>query len=378
MRPAIDYADLFQSAPIGYMLLDGCGYIEVINRSGAAILGWNPDWLVGKRFSRWVAASDRQLFEAHQRRIQQAERTVTQVLRIKNRQGCPIDVRMTGQREMSLASPPEDAGFQRCRCTLIDISADEQSAYRLRLLRKKLAHAARLHTAGEFAARLAHELNQPLGTVLLSCEEAMRLIDVGQGGADELKDVLGQACDAATFASAVVRRLRTFVGAGDEHRCNCEVHGLVDDVATLVEADARDHQVQLQRDLPEGLPGVHADPVQIQQVLINLIRNAIEAMSDLPVGAPRQVRVSAREQSSDQLRFTVHDTGPGLSGAQSEQIFNMFFTTKARGMGIGLAISRTIVEAHGGRIWIADSPPQQMGLAIAFTVPTATEERDGN
>lgn len=358
---APDYAALFEYAPAGYMQLDAAGCIETINRAGAALLGWDCAWLVGKPFSRWVAVSDRAQFHAHRDNLQAGAQPLSQELRIKNRQGRTVALRL----QSASARRGGAAGFSSI---MIDVSDDERSARQLRQLQSQIAHIARVGTAGELATSLAHELNQPLGTVVLNCDAALRLLNGGAGRDDEFAEALTQARESACFASEIVRHLRGFLRESDELRSVCELAPLIYDVSRLIEIDARDNDVELQLDIEPLLPRVEVDRVQIEQVLVNLARNSIEAMRERERGS-RRVSIAARCEGPNRVMVAVADTGPGIAAGQFDRIFDPFFTTKSGGMGMGLSISRTIIEAHGGRLW-AESDPGN-GTTLRFTLPAA-------
>lgn len=366
-----NYVDLFEHAPVGYMLLDAAGCIEKINHTGAAILGWDQSWLLGKPFSRWVANNDKQLFHAHQQKLRSGEGCINQELRVKSRQGRFVSLRLESVREARHGN----GAVGGCRSIMIDISGEEKSARRLRRLQSQLTHVARLHTAGELASTLAHELNQPLGAVVLNCEAALRLLNSGAGKEYECAEALTQATEAASFASKVIRHLRSFLRNNGELHKVCKLPALIRDVTTLIETDARDNDIELQLDIERNLPSVRVDPVQIEQVLVNLARNSIEAMSENDGGSPNTLTIRLRHEPPNQIRVSVEDTGPGLNGKQIDRIFNPFYTTKSSGMGMGmgLSISRTIIEAHAGKLWASTEPGS--GATIHFTLPTIERQQ---
>jgi two-component system, LuxR family, sensor kinase FixL len=362
-----DYVDLFEHAPAGYMRLEASGDIASINGTGAAMLGWDAAWLTGQPFARWVETDDRELFHAHRDRVRTAGQCLSQELRVKNRQGRILTVRLQSVREAGRSE-----GAAGCRSILIDVSGEQQAARKLRNLQSQIAHFARLNTAGELATSLAHELNQPLGTVVLNCETAMRLLEGAARTECELVEVLTQAREAACYASEVVRHLRGFLSHTDDLRTLCQLSSLVQDVSKLIEVDARDNDVDLELDVGQGLPPVRLDCVQIEQVLLNLAHNSIEALRDRQ-GGRRRVRITALQQSDRHILVSIEDTGPGMDTKQLQRIFTPFYTTKRDGMGMGLSICRTIIEAHGGKLW-AESEPGR-GAILRFTLPTSQAER---
>lgn len=358
---APNYVDLFENAPVGYMQLNYEGGIQRINQTGAAILGWSPDWLLGKPFSRWVVNNDKQLFQAHHKQLCSQEQGSSQELRIKNREGRSVTLRLHSTRE----TDRDTGGY---RSIMVDISGDEQSARRLRRLQSQLTHVARVQTAGELATSLAHELNQPLGTVVLNCEAALRMLTSGQYDEHEVAEVLAQAKESATFASRIIRHLRSYLRKGDEQHQVCALPDLILNIIELIDTDARDNDVDLKLDFDTNLPDVRVNAVQIEQVLVNLVHNSIEAMSNNDNVGVKLVSILVRFEAPGDVCVSVTDTGPGLNAKQLTRVFNPFYTTKSHGMGMGLCISRTIIEAHGGLLW-ADSKGHA-GVTIHFTLPT--------
>ena len=221
---------------------------------------------------------------------------------------------------------------------------------------------------GEMAAGLAHEINQPLtaiATYAQACQRFMRSPD--RDDADVL-EALEQINAQALRAGEVIRRLRNFVKNREVKREPVDCNRLLDDLRTLAETDARLHNVRLRIDAEPSLPTVYADPIQLQQVVLNLVRNAIDAMSDAPE-TRREVLLSTRQLPDGEIEIIVADHGSGLAPEAAEHLFNPFFTTKSGGTGLGLAISRSIVRAHGGRLW--HTPNEGTGARFHFTLPAS-------
>lgn len=360
---------LFEQAPAGYMLLNAAGCFERINRAGVRILGWDSAWLTGKPFARWVFNNDKPLFLSHLHRVQEERACqVSQVLRVKNRQGRPLAVRLH-----SAPVATRDGATAGLRSIMLDVSGDVHSAQELRQLQAQVAHASRMGVAGELAASVAHDLNQPLGTVMLNCETALRLLDASDAGEAELAQALSQATEAASYAGEIVRHLRVFFSNKEQVHSVCHVSDLIDGVWGLIAAQARDHEIGLERRVDADLPDVRADPVQIEQVLLNLVTNAIEAMAGDPARASR-LAVNAERAGCHWIRLTVADTGPGMNAAAQRQLFTPFYTTKHDGMGLGLCICQSIIEAHGGQLQV-DSGPDR-GTVMALVLPAISRAQD--
>ncbi|WP_347906085.1 ATP-binding protein [Pseudomonas purpurea] len=357
-----DYQDLFEHAPIGYVLLDASGCICKINHTGAALLGWDAAWLTGESFARWVVSADKHQFHAHLTKLGSVGSCVSQKLRVKNRHGRVATLWLKSD------SDPNTSAHTECfRTVMVDVSGEQESAQKMRRMQSQLSRLARLNTAGELASSLAHELNQPLGTVVLNCEAALRLLRPDSAPTPEFIEAVTQAREAAEFASDVVSHLRAFLQDDGEMCTECKFFALLQEVSMLIEADARDNDIELHLDIEPDMPYVRVDAVQIGQVLVNLAHNSIEAMRENG-GVRNRLMIKAREQPSGQIQVSVADTGPGLDPRQIERMFNPFYTTKRRGMGLGLSISRTIIETHGGKLW-ADARSTH-GATVHFTLPT--------
>jgi PAS domain S-box-containing protein len=237
--------------------------------------------------------------------------------------------------------------------------------------RERLAHVARLGTMGEMAAGIAHELNQPLAAIANYTQACQRLLAAGDMDPEELGQVLSRVTGQARRAGDVIQRLRAFVRRHTPDRRNRNAAELIHEILPLVEMDCRSHEVDLQLELQEDLPRIQVDGIQLQQVLLNLTRNAVEAMNACEPETRRLV-VRTRAASEDEVEISVADTGPGVPDALLEQLFEPFFTTKPEGMGLGLSLSRSIIEAHGGTLRY-DSGPEK-GSIFRIGLPTAPEE----
>ena len=237
--------------------------------------------------------------------------------------------------------------------------------------RERLAHVARLGTLGEMAAGIAHELNQPLAAIANYTQACQRLMAAGDMDAEELGQVLGRVTAQARRAGDVIQRLRAFVRRHTPDRRNRNANELIHEILPLVEMDCRSHEVDLTLEFQPDLPKVQVDGIQLQQVLLNLTRNAVEAMNACERGE-RRLLIRTRALNEDEVELAVEDAGPGVADSMLEQLFEPFFTTKPEGMGLGLSLSRSIIEAHGGTLRY-DSQPER-GSIFRITLPTAPEE----
>lgn len=252
--------------------------------------------------------------------------------------------------------------------TIHDVSDRRATEDEARQLQERLTHFSRLSTMGEMAAGLAHEINQPLTAIATYAQACQRFMRSPNRDDADVLEALVQINAQALRAGEVIRRLRNFVKNREVKREPVDCNRLLDDLRTLAETDARLHNVRLRIDAELSLPTVYADPIQLQQVVLNLVRNAIDAMSDAPE-TRREVLLSTRLLPEGEIEIIVADHGSGLAQEAAEHLFNPFFTTKSGGTGLGLAISRSIVRAHGGRLW--HTPNEGTGARFHFTLPAS-------
>ncbi|AXS79346.1 PAS domain S-box protein [Dechloromonas sp. HYN0024] len=240
---------------------------------------------------------------------------------------------------------------------------------------KRLEQTSRLITMGEMASSLAHELNQPLSAIANYCAGCVKRMQAGNYKLEDLLAAMQKASDQAERAGKIIRRMRDMVKKGDPNRQPIALEELVDETRAFADIDAQRTGTQIVVDLPENLPKIVVDRIMIEQVLLNLFKNGIEAMSDVPVER-RQLTLQAHRLDERLLEITVADHGHGLDEADCEKIFAPFYTTKAEGMGIGLAICRSIIEFHQGRLWV--EPRREGGSIFHFTVPIEEENEDND
>jgi PAS domain S-box-containing protein len=260
------------------------------------------------------------------------------------------------------------AGHAVLRGASLDISARKQAEQVLQALQQEIAHAGRVSLMGQLASALAYEINQPLGSILYNAEAAELCLQEASPDVDELRAILADIRRDTTRASTVIDRMRALLQRHTLDARRLDVGALVSDVSALVRADAASRHVGLDVDVPSGLPPITGDRVHLQQVLLNLILNSMDALDEIPV-ATRRIGVTARVDTAQMLEVMVDDAGPGIPAETLPQIFKPFFTTKPHGLGLGLAISRSIVDAHGGRLWAENR--RGGGAAFRFTLPIA-------
>ncbi len=356
------YAILYKSAPLGCVLLDETGYIRDVNPSAEKIFGLKASVLEGRRLAWHVVASDRDAFHAHLRRVFTHGNEVTKTLKIASTVHGVLDVEL---RSIQVESP---CGQQRiCVCTLSDVSERKHLEYEVRRHRTTLARTGRLSIVGEMAAGIAHEINQPLAVVLTYTQICLKMIASGRVRPEEFRDILVKVAEQANHAGAVIRRIRDFIRNEEALPQPVDINAVVDEALALVEPETRKQAVIIEVVKNASLPLVSADALQLEQVIVNVIYNAIEAMND--VGTQRPViTVATRNVGGNRpVQVTVRDTGTGVRKGDEDIIFEPFFTTKPKGMGLGLSLSRSIVEAHGGRMWC--EPNEEGGSRFHFILP---------
>lgn len=259
----------------------------------------------------------------------------------------------------------ENDKSMRLMGVLIDITAQKQAEFQFQRQREEVAHLSRVSMMGQLASALAHELNQPLGAILRNAEAAELFLESDQPDLEELRAIIADIRKDDQRAGDVIDRLRTLLKRRNIESVPITIEDLLHDVATLTRADAIARQVTLNIEVGPGLPLVQADRVHLQQVLINLLLNAMDAMNGITVTRKRVV-LRAKSNGNGLVEIAVSDMGHGIDEARLPSVFEPFFTTKAQGMGMGLAISRTIVEAHGGTISAENNPDG--GATFRFTL----------
>lgn len=274
-------------------------------------------------------------------------------------------------------SAPAADGRTRLVGTLVDVTESRHAEQEAAAAQQRMAHVARLATMGEMAAAIAHELNQPLSAIANYASAAARILPKAAGPAadaeshEDVRSALAQISAQALRAGEVIRRLRSLVQKRDQRREAVSINELIDEVVAFSRSDARLHDVELRTELCDALPSLHADGIQIQQVILNLVRNSIEALSGQAT-ADREVVIRTRVDGDADIIIEVADNGTGIPQELVAQVFDPFCTTKESGTGLGLAISRSIAEAHRGSLSYRDNQPQ--GACFQLRLPLRAPE----
>jgi PAS domain S-box-containing protein len=253
-------------------------------------------------------------------------------------------------------------------------AAARASDRRYREVELELAHASRVATLGQLSASIAHEVKQPVGAAIAYANAASRWLDAQPPDLEEVRRALGLIVESGVRAGEVIDRIRALVKKSPPRKDRLKINEVVSEVIGLARNEMAKNGISVRTQLAETLPAIQGDRVQLQQVILNLLINAIEAMSGTSKGA-RELRVSTAEIDSERVLVAVRDSGPGLAPESVDRLFESFYTTKPGGLGMGLSICRSIIEAHDGRLWATANTPH--GAILQFTLPAySSGEKD--
>jgi PAS domain S-box-containing protein len=356
---------LFEHSPVGIGLVDASGQIRLINPAFQNMLGYSREESRNCSLLRITPEEDQATMQARIAHLVAGEvREYHLQRRYQRKDGSVV------WANTSVSSIPATQNTPRMLVIVAeDITEGKRAAEALAKAQNELARVARVSTLGELAASIAHEVNQPLAAVVANANACLRWLDAQPPDADEAEAAVQRIVRDANRASDVIARIRGFLSRGELVPTPVDVEDVIDEVIGLVQSDSRAQSVSIRRTPVPGLPAVRVDRVQLQQVILNLVINALEAMAPTDAG-PRRLDVGASWQpAQDAVQVDVRDSGTGIDPDHRDRIFDAFHTTKPEGMGMGLAISRSIIEAHGGRLWA--TPNDDRGETFHFTLPTA-------
>jgi len=274
-----------------------------------------------------------------------------------------------GRRYLAVTHSPLRPDSERVEAALLiirDLSEHVLASEALREAQAELAHVTRVTTLGELTASIAHEVNQPLATVVTYGDACLRWLDREVPRIDKARSAVEQMIGSARHASDVIERIRALSKRRAFESVRLDINQVIDDVVALIRREINLHSISLRLDLGASLPPVDGDRIQLQQVITNLLMNGIQAMSAV-TDRHRELRIRSREHGSDQILVAVEDSGIGIEPEHAARLFNAFFTTKPDGMGMGLSICRSIIEAHGGQLWATANVPH--GATFQFILP---------
>ena len=356
---------ILETVPEAMIVIDAKGMVQSFSAAAVRLFGWSPDEAIGRNVSVLMPEPYRSHHDSYLARyLETGERRIIGVGRI-----------VVGQRKDGSTFPMELAvgearldgarfftGFVR------DLTERQAQERRVQELQAELVHVSRLTAMGEMASSQAHELNQPLSAIASYMKGSVTVLAEPSPDLDVLRGALDRAGDQALRAGDIIKRLREFVAKGETEHTLEDPATIMEEASALALVGVKDRDIRVELALARDVGRVIVDKIQIQQVALNLIRNAIDAMADSP---RRLLEIRVQADGSHGVRVSVADSGPGLSSEVRSRLFTPFVTTKSNGLGVGLPISRTIIEAHGGRIWADDNPGG--GAIFSFTLPRAEE-----
>jgi two-component system sensor kinase FixL len=361
---------ILATVPDAMVVIDSAGIIQSFSTAAERMFGYREADVLGENVSMLMPSPDRERHDAYLHRyMETGERRIIGIGRLttaRRRDGATFPI--------ELAIGEARAGEERLFTGFIrDLTERQQTQRRLQDLQVELGHVSRVSAMGTLAAALAHELNQPLSAIATYMEAARDLIDdPAPDTAALIKEAFSESAAQAMRAGQIVRRLRDFISRGEAERRIESLHKLVIEANALALAGGGDHGTDVSLELDPGCDLVLVDRIQVQQVFLNLVRNAIEAMAR---SAVKKLEIRSVREPDGLVRIAVDDSGPGLSPDVAATLFEPFQSTKDSGMGLGLSICRTLIEAQGGRIWAEESPLG--GTSFQFTLIAADGEDDG-
>jgi two-component system sensor kinase FixL len=363
---------ILETSPDALITIDEDGLIQSFNPAAERMFGYGAAEVIGQNVSCLMPSPYREEHASY----------VERFLRTGERRIIGIGREVLGQRRdgaifpLELAVGEVNAAGRRFFAGFVkDVSARQQSEQRLQELQAELIHVSRLSAMGEMASALAHELNQPLTAIINYAQTARALVERRPGeSASSLISLLDKAIQQASRAGQIIRRLRLLIAKGETDRTLEDINAVAEEASALALVGTKGKGIAARRALEPGLPPVLIDKIQIHQVITNLIRNSVDALASV---ARREIVVSTRRAGKDSVEIAVADTGPGLASEVADRLFQPFVTTKPGGLGIGLSICRSIVKAHGGRLWASDNPGGGTVFRVSLPIAEASGERDG-
>src|SRR5882757_7435447 len=343
------------------------GVITSWNKGAERLFGYAAEEAVGENITLIIPPERRDEERTILEQLTRGERVDHMETVRMRKDGSLLDVSLT-------ISPMKDVSGRVVGASKLarDITERKRAEAALRQAQADLAHASRLTTMGEFTASLAHEVKQPIAAIVTDANTCVRWIARDQPDLTEAREAAWRIVKGAKRASEIINRVGLLFKKGTPQRELVDVNEVAREMIVLLGDEASRHSISIRTELAEDLPPVIGDRVQLQQVLMNLIANGVEAMYD--VDGPRELTIKSQPAENNELLLSVSDNGMGLPRQQADEIFNAFFTTKTHGTGMGLRISRSIVESHGGRLWAADNSPR--GASFCFTLPTKAEAHE--
>ena len=341
---------VLDTAVDGIITIDQEGVIESVNAATERIFGYSAEELLGRNISVLMPAPDRDRHDGYIRRyIETGEARIIGIGREVEglrRDGSTFPLELAVS-QISIAGKRLFTGILR------DISDRRDAEEEARKRREELSHASRLSTIGELSSGIAHEINQPLTAIVTFAEACLRMLRAAKPDTERLESALEQIVQQGQRAGHITRQLRRLARRGERERIPIDLNALLRDILGMVSNEMKMYGIRLVLELDESLPMVECNRIQIEQVVLNLVRNAMDALEAGP-GAGRALTIRTRRDGDLGVLLEVEDTGGGFGDVGVDRVFETFFTTKPEGVGMGLSISRTIIEDHGGRLWASE------------------------
>ena len=364
---AEEFQALLDAAVDGVIVIDHLGHIQAFNRAAEHLFGYAAPEILGTNISTLIAGPDRGAHDEHLARYG-ASRVPHIIGRgreveARRKDGSVLPV-LLSVGAIAGAEPPRFVGF------IQDISSRRRSEEETHRLQERLTHVSRLTTVGEMSAGIAHELNQPLTAVANYAQACDRLLGMPDPDIAEIRGALRQITAQAVRAGDIIRRLRTLARNDVMKLEPTDLNVLISELTELIQLDAKTYDVHYRLELAATPPQANVDRGRIQQVILNLVRNALEALTETP-GGVREVSVRIRRAAGGEVEIAVCDTGPGISPAIAPRLFDPFCTSKTHGTGLGLAMSRTIIRSHQGTLDYYPNMPR--GACFTVRLPRGSE-----
>jgi PAS domain S-box-containing protein len=360
-RTSAELHTIFEASPLGKLLLNRANRVQRCNSAFERLLGWTAVEIVG--LNGLLPAPIQELSRLCARHVAGTKGFSGLEARIGRKDGSEFDAAVS-------CTPLVDEGGEPAGMVvnIEDVTDRVRAAEALRKAQAELTHVTRLSTLGELAASIAHETNQPLAAIVADAEALLIFLGNPDANVEQIREVLCQMVTESHRAAAVIRRIRQLATKTDPEKVPLHINEVICDAAVLVRGELQKHRASLALALSPALPSTLGDRVQLQQVIINLLMNGVEAMTAVNA-AQRALVVRSELGEADRVLVAVQDAGVGLDPRYTNQLYDPFFTTKPSGMGMGLSISRSIIEGHGGRIWATANPIH--GATFQFTLPVS-------
>jgi len=357
---------LLATAVDGMLVIDEQGNVLIYNKACERLFGYSPEEVIGQNIRMLMPAPYRDEHDGYMKAYRETGQKkiigIGREVAALRKDGSTFPIYLSvGEGQL---------GDMRVFVGIVhDITERREAVRRLQEAQSELVHMSRINEMGQMTSSLAHELNQPLAAIMNYLNAAGRIVSKLEGAeVARVRELMQKASDQSARAGQIIRHLRDFVEKREHNRSEEDINTLVTEAVEFALLGSDDMDVKVDIQLSDGLPPVLADRIQIQQVVLNLARNAVEAMQEVPV---RELTVTTARREDEFVCTTIADTGPGLAPEVAEKLFQPFITTKEKGMGIGLSICWSIVDAHGGELWASRN--ESGGTSFHFRLPTKSD-----